>query len=291
LLSPEHWDSMALMNERDPVSRRSFLGAVLVSPLAAAAPPPDLPRVDYHAHLGPVVTLEKALAISKERGVKFGIVEHAGAKVNQYPGLLSTDADLNAYLAKLEGKPVFKGIQAEGLDWMTCFSKDAVAKLDYVLSDALTMPQKDRQFARIWLDDFQVGDKQDWMDRYTDFNVQVMASEPIDILANPTFLPIVIQKEYDTLWTGPRMRKIIQAAVKYRVAIEINSRYRVPNLRFLKLAKAAGAKFSFGSNIHGLDVGNIGYCLEMAKELGIERSGIFSPAPAGKKPIQVRKLA
>jgi hypothetical protein len=29
----------------------------------------------------------------------------------------------------------------------------------------------------------------------------------------------------------------------------------------------------------------------MAKELGIERSGIFSPAPAGKKPIQVRKLA
>lgn len=282
---------MALMNRRDPVSRRGFLGAVVVSPLAAAVPPSDLPRVDYHAHLDSVVTLEKALTISKERGVKFGIVEHAGAKVNQYPGLLSTDADLNGYIAKLEGKPVFKGIQAEGLDWMTCFSKDVVAKLDYVLSDALTMPQKDGQLARIWLEDFQAGDKQDWMDRYTDFNVQVMASEPIDIMANPTFLPIAIEKEYDALWTGPRIRKIIEAAVKYRVAIEINSRYRVPSLKFLKIAKAAGAKFSFGSNIHGLDVGNIGYCLEMAKELGLKRSDIFSPAPAGKKPIQVRKLA
>jgi hypothetical protein len=281
---------MALMNQRHPVSRRGFLGAAFVAPLAAAVPQSGIPRVDYHAHLDSVVTLERALAISKERGVKFGIVEHAGAKVNQYPGLLSTDDDLNGYLAKLEGKPVFKGIQAEGLDWMTCFSKDVVVKLDYVLSDALTMPQKDGHSARIWLEDFQVGGKQDWMDRYTDFNVQVMATEPIDIMANPTFMPIGIEKEYDTLWTEPRMRKIIEAAVKYRVALEINSRYRVPSLKFLKIAKAAGARFSFGSNIHGLDVGNIGYCLEMAKELGLQRSDVFSPQPAGKKPIQVRKI-
>jgi histidinol phosphatase-like PHP family hydrolase len=281
---------LALMSQPCRISRRGFLGAVALSPLAAAAAPSGVPRVDYHVHLDKVVTLEKALEISKQRGVKFGIVEHAGTTRNNYPGLISTDADLVAYIAKLEGKPVFKGIQAECLDWMTCFSKEAVAKLDYVLSDALTLPEKNGQLTRIWTP-FTMGDKQEWMDRYTDHNVQVIATEPIDIMANPTFLPESIQPEYHQLWTEARMRKIIHAAVKYHVAIEINSRYRVPSLKFLKMAKAAGATFSFGSNVHDVGVGNIDYCLEMAEALGLTGREVFKPAPAGRKPIQTRRLA
>lgn len=251
----------------------------------------DFPLVDYHVHLDSVVTLEKAVALSKERGVKFGIVEHAGSKENKYAGLLSTDEDLKRYIAMLEGKPVYKGIQAEGLDWMHCFSKETVAQLDYVLSDALTFPEKDGRRVELWRPWVKVDDKQDFMDRYTEFNVQVMAQEPIDILANPTFLPGCIAGDYDALWTPERMKKIIDAAVKYGVAIEINSRYRLPSLSFLKMARQAGARFSFGSNIHGLDVGKRDYCLEMAQELGLNRRHIFTPAPAGKKPVQVRKFS
>src|SRR3974390_2831858 len=77
----------------------------------------DIQLVDYHVHLDKLVTLEKALQLSRERRVKFGIVEHAGTKENHYPGLRSTDEDLRGYMAKLEGKPVYRGIQAEGLDW------------------------------------------------------------------------------------------------------------------------------------------------------------------------------
>jgi histidinol phosphatase-like PHP family hydrolase len=65
------------------------------------------------------------------------------------------------------------------------------------------------------------------MDRYVDFHVQVMSKEPLDILANPTFVPELLVPDYDRLWTELRMRRIIAAAVKYRVAIEINSRYQV----------------------------------------------------------------
>lgn len=278
------------MSQLSRVSRRGFLEAAALSPLAAVAATPGVPRVDYHVHLDKVVTLEKALEISKQRGVKFGIVEHAGTTRNSYPGLISNDAELLAYIAKLEGKPVFKGIQAECLDWMTCFSKEAVAKLDYVLSDALTLPEKNGQLTRIWTP-FTMGDKQEWMDRYTDHNVRVIATEPIDIMANATFLPDPILPEYDTLWTEARMRKIIDAAVKYHVAIEINSRYRVPSLRFLKMAKAAGAIFSFGSNVHDFGVGNIDYCLEMAKALSLSGRDVFTPARAGRKPIQTRKSA
>ena len=87
------------------------------------------------------------------------------------------------------------------------------------------------------------------------------------------------------------MKRIIDASVQYGVAIEINSNYRVPSLAFLKIAKRAGAKFSFGSNIHGLDVGKLDYCIEMAKELGIGRADFFTPAPVGRKPIEWRKIA
>jgi len=247
--------------------------------------------VDYHVHLDDVVTLEKALQLSKERGVRFGIVEHAGTKANRYPGLLSTDEDMERYMAMLEGKPVLKGIQAEGLDWMTCFSKEVVAKLDYVLSDALTFPEKDGRRVELWRPSVRVEDKQDFMDRYTEFNVQVIAREPLDIIANPTFLPDCIVKEYDALWTPSRMKKIIAAAVQYNVAIEINSRYRLPSLTFLKMARKAGARFSYGSNIHGLDVGKLDYCLEAAKELGLKREEVFTPAPRGRKPIEIRRFA
>jgi len=114
---------------------------------------------------------------------------------------------------------------------MTCFSKDAVIQLDYALSDALTLPEKDGTRTEIWRPWVKVEDKQEFMERYTDFNVKVMAREPIDIMANPTFLPDCIGKEYDSLWTPDRMKRIIDASVQYGVAIEINSNYRCPASR------------------------------------------------------------
>jgi len=117
----------------------------------------------------------------------------------------------------------------------------------------------------------------------------VIAREPIDILANPTFLPNVLKAEHDALWTLARMKKIIDAAVKHNVAIEINSNYRLPRVAFLKMAKQAGTRFSFGSNIRGPNVGKLDYCIEMVKALGLKREDIFTPAPPGKKPIQIRK--
>jgi histidinol phosphatase-like PHP family hydrolase len=284
------------------VSRREILArAAGVLALPGAALPQadsarrrgglDFPLVDYHVHLDEAVTLDQALELSRERGVKFGIVEHAGTKENKYRGLLSNDEELKRYLARLAGKPVYTGIQAEGLDWMTCFSRQLVVQLDYVLTDALTFPEKDGRRVELWRPAVEIPDPQDFMERYVEFHVQVMAREPIDILANPTFLPARIEKDYDALWTPGRMQRIIQAAAKYGVAIEINSRYRLPRLPFLKMARRAGVKFSFGSNIHGLEVGNLDYGVEMAGELGLTAKDIFTPAAPGRKPIERRRFA
>jgi histidinol phosphatase-like PHP family hydrolase len=261
------------------------------APAAGAGAVPGLPLVDYHVHLDNL-GLEKALEISLARGVKFGIVEHAGTKENQYPVVLSGDDDLKRHIAMLEGKAAFTGIQAEFTDWMGCFSKDVVARLDYVLTDALTFPEKDGTRVELWkTEKVHIPDKQDFMERYVAHNVNVITAEPIDILASPTYLPKVLQDEFDALWTPERMRRIIDAAVRCRVAIEINAGARLPRIAFLRLAKEAGARFSFGSNIRGPNVGKLDYSLEMAKELGLKPEDLFTPAPPGRKPIQVRQFA
>jgi histidinol phosphatase-like PHP family hydrolase len=282
------------------ISRRSFLGrttatgaalALGTNLTAAAAGATDLPLVDYHVHVEGVITLEKAIEISRQRGVKFGVVEHAGTKANKYPNLLNCDADLRRYLDILAGKPVLRGIQAEGLDWMTCFSKELVAELDYVLTDALTFPEKDGRRVELWRPNVKIDDAEDFMDRYVDFHVQVLTREPIDILANLSFLPAQIADKFDALWTPARMKRIVDTAVQCNVAIEINSSMSLPRLPLLQMAKQAGAKFSFGSNIRGLDVGKLDYSIRMAKELGLKPADLFTPAPPGQKPIQRRRLA
>ena len=285
------------------ISRRRFLGRLAaaagslstLSHLAAEGPgagtspkPLGFPLVDFHAHLTTEETLGRGIEIAAQQGIKLGIVVHAGTKENVYSDLISDDEGLKKYLALLEGKPVYKGVQAEGLDWPTCFSKDLAARLDYVLTDAMTMPDKTGRRVRLWGADVRIDDPQDFMDRYVDYHVRIMATEPIDILANTTYLPGAIRGRYDELWTEKRWRKIVDAAVKHKVALEISASLKAPSLKLLRVAKEAGAKLSFGSNTRLPRVNTLDYCVEMARKLGLTRADVFAPAPAGKKPIQVR---
>jgi histidinol phosphatase-like PHP family hydrolase len=113
--------------------------------------------------------------------------------------------------------------------------------------------------------------------------------EPIDIYANATFLPRQIATEYDALWTPDRMQKVIDAAVKNNVAIEISNRYKIPSAAFIKRAKAEGAKFSFGTNNTDANLGRLEYPIQMVKDCGLAWQDIFVPKPAGQKPIEARK--
>jgi hypothetical protein len=245
----------------------------------------DFPLVDFHVHLDNS-TLDKVLPLSTERNVKFGIVEHAGNRENRYPVVLSNDAELGRYLDTLAGRPVYRGIQAEWTDWMSCFSRATLAKLDYVLSDAMTMPAGDGRRMKLWEPGAEIGDAQSFMDRYVDWHVQILDAEPLDILANVTWLPDALVADYDNLWTPGRMTKVIDAAVKHRVALEISSSYKIPRLPFLKLAKGAGAKFSFGSNGRFPNMGKLEYCIEMAGRLELKKGEFFAPARDGEKAVQ-----
>jgi hypothetical protein len=268
-------------------------------PLAEAAPLPvvdaaylqllelgrsNFPTLDLHAHLKAGLTLEQALQLSRRTGMGLGVAANCG---KGFP--IQNDADAAAFVESLKGQPVFVGMQAEGREWVTLFSKATRARFDYVFTDSMTWTNPAGRRMRLWIpEEVEIGpDEQAFMELLVSRTVGILESEPIDVYVNPTFLPALIASRYDTLWTEARMRRVIDAAVKHGVAIEINARYKLPSESFLRLAKAAGAKFSFGTNNAGAtDLGDWSYPLEMQKKLGLTWQDMFVP---GRQPSRAQR--
>ena len=248
----------------------------------------NYPVVDYHVHLKGGLTLEEALRESRRLGIMYGIAINCGLG---FP--VTNDAAAEEFLRTMVGQPVFVAMQGEGREWVKLFSKETVAKFDYVFTDAMTFTDDAGKRMRIWIPEEvgEIKDRERFMDMYVDRILGVLQREPIDIYANPTFLPAVIAADYDRLWTAERMQKVINAANTGAVAIEINNRYRVPSAAFIETAKKAGLKFSFGTNNADRNLGRLEYCLEMVTECGLTWQDIFFPKPDGEKPIQKRGMA
>ena len=286
----------------DPESK-VFFRNLRVRPLpvaaAAAAPVPlvdaryaqmlalgkaNFPLVDLHAHLKGGLTIEQVLALSRETGMFLGLAVNCG---KGFP--VETDEGALAYLKTMEGQPAFVAMQAEGREWVTMFSKETRAKFDYVFTDGMTWTNPAGRRMRLWIPaEVEIGpDEGAFMDLLVSKIVGILETEPIDIYVNATFLPAAIAPRYDALWTEERMTRVIDAAVKKGVAIEIGARYRIPSERFLRLAKARGAKFTFGTNNAGAnDLGDWSYPLEMQKKLDLKWQDMFVP---GHQPSRAQR--
>jgi hypothetical protein len=240
----------------------------------------NFPLVDLHAHLKGGLTLEQALELSRATGMFLGVALNCG---KGFP--VESDEAALAFLKEMEGQPVFVAMQAEGREWVDMFSPEVRAQFDYVFTDSMTFTDHRGERTRLWIpDEVEVGDPQAFMDMLVGKAVGILENEPIDIYVNPTFLPEVIADDYDTLWTDARMKKVIDAAVKNDVAIEINGRYKLPSERFLRMAKEAGAKFTFGTNNAGADdLGDWSYPLEMQRALELGWQDMFVPGHGPSK--------
>jgi hypothetical protein len=237
----------------------------------------DIPRVDLHAHIhgeapgDRSMTPAEAAAVSRSLAVRLGILGEGGCS-----GEIHDDRTLVVFLESLAHQPVWRGLQVYGFDWQRCLSKANLDRLDYIAADALIFPNNGKNIW-LWLPGVKFPDPQQFMNQYVDYNLRVL-DEPIQVWANPTYLPESLQPDYDALWTAGRMDRLIQEAVKNRVAIEINAHFKIPSARFIKRAKAAGARFSIGSNRHVEGIGEIDYCLQMARDCGLTAKDIYVPA-------------
>lgn len=246
----------------------------------------DLPLVDFHVHLKGGLTLPEALDMSREAGITYGIAQNCGVG---FP--VTNDDGLRTYLATLTGRPAFKGVQAEGREWVGLFSEEELAKFDYIFTDSMTFTDHRGKRTRLWMpDEVQVDDEQAFMEMLVGKIETIMSEEPVDIYVNPTFLPACIAEKYDALWTEERMDRVVKALAENGVAMEINARYRLPSETFVRKAKAAGVKFAFGTNNGGRDLGTLAYSRMIARRCGLTKKDFFMPKPDGHKAIQRKGL-
>jgi hypothetical protein len=244
----------------------------------------NIPMVDYHVHLKGGLTLEQALGKSRKDGIQYGIAVNCG---KGFP--TENDEGVRTFVDSLKGQPVFIAMQGEGREWTQMFSRRAVALFDYTFTDSMTWTDNRGRRMRLWIPEEvgSIADAQEFMDTLVERAVGILEREPIDIYANPTFLPDLIAKDYDRLWTEKRMMQVIGAAARNGVAIELNNRYRLPSLGFVRMAKEAGCKFSFGTNNTGpADLGRCEYGLRMVNECKLGWQDFFVPGAWGPRAVE-----
>lgn len=243
----------------------------------------NYPMMDLHVHLKLGLTLEQALAKSRRDGIMYGIAVNCG---KGFP--VETDEGVRKFFESMKGQPLFIAMQAEGREWTKMFSRSAASLFDYIFTDSMTWSDRRGKRMRTWLPNEvgEIADVQEFMDTLVERATGILDQEPVDIYVNPTFLPDVISKDYDKLWTEPRMQQVVAALQRNGVAMEINNRYRLPSAGFIRMAKAAGVKFTFGTNNTGPDdLKRCEYGLQMVKDCKLGWQDFFVPGASGIKAV------
>jgi len=234
----------------------------------------DFPVLDYHVHLKGGLTKEKAAVQSRKSGVNYAVAPNCGIGFK-----ITNDQEIYNFLDTMRTQPFILAMQAEGREWLTTFSQAARDEFDYVFTDALTFTDTKGHRTRLWMkDEVFIDDEQQYMDMIVDKICGVL-KEPVDIYVNPCFLPAQMRDRYDFFWTEARMNKFVDALAKSGKALEINELYTIPSKAIILKAKAAGVKFSFGSNnIDEIPAATLlAYCIQMKKECGITASDMYRP--------------
>ncbi len=235
----------------------------------------NFPLIDLHTHLKGGLTIDQALENARKYGFTYGIAINCGLKMG-----FETEDSLKQYMESYEQPPeTWFAMQAEGREWLDMFSMKSINKFDYAFTDAMTWTNNNGTRMRLWIkEELDVGDPQDFMEQLVNHAVEIIKTEPINIWVNPSFLPEELAPKYDELWTEERMDRVIQALAKSSVAMEINARFKLPSAAFIKRAKAANVKFTFGTNNGGAhDLGRLDYCIQMVEECGLTGDDMWIP--------------
>ena len=110
--------------------------------------------------------------------------------------------------------------------------------------------------------------------------VTAMDEEPVDVYGAPTFRHAGGAGPF----TDVHQQRLIEAAVRNTVAIEINGRLKLPSEAFVRKAKAAGAKFTFGECTLGTPAAE--HCFGLREAVGLSWRDMYEP---GHQPTRVAR--
>lgn len=237
----------------------------------------DFPVVDFHVHLKGGLTKEEAHAKSLNYGINYGVAPNVGE--GGVGRMLRSDAEAADYLAEVAPLPFLRGVQGEGRKWPYEFSKRQLLQFDYMFTDSMTVVD-DGEILRIYRPaEFKLNGRtyDEWMDFLVSQIEKILDNEPADFYANATYLPPPMQADYDRYWTNARIDRVLDALARNHVALEISANYKIPSAKIIKMAKARGIKFTFGTNNSAPDFGRLEYALEMVEECGLQTEDVWFP--------------
>jgi histidinol phosphatase-like PHP family hydrolase len=233
----------------------------------------NFPVIDYHVHWPANIDANAIMERSLSDGFEFGIAASGF-------GLTSDEVIKSRFEKVFIYPPLFYGMQGEGREWPKILSKEARDKFDYVFTDAMTFNDHAGRFTHLWIDSEVIIDipEQEYMDMIMERTLKIINEEPIDFLASPTRLSTSMMKDYDKYWTDERVKQLITALKDNNVAMEINAVSKVPPARIIKAAKAAGVKFTLGTNNNGIqELDRLDYPLRMVEECGLTIDDMWFP--------------
>jgi histidinol phosphatase-like PHP family hydrolase len=216
----------------------------------------NFPLLDLDVRLTNGLTQEMALANARKYGYTYGIV------INHW--------NRSDYRRPMQ---VFTGLRFDGQEELQISPNrgNTGPKYDYVIATAMTPDSMDEALTLFH-------DPRQFMDRMIFRIEQLAATKRVNIYAEATSLPVSLKADYDKLWTEERMDRVIKAMKDGNVAMEINDRLQVPSAAFIKRAKAAGVKFTFGSGNTGPgDLGRLSYCIAMISECHLTPGDLWFP--------------
>ncbi len=152
------------------------------------------------------------------------------------------------------------GLVANHRAWLNRITPAVAAQFDYIIGEVAPATTSDQ---------------------LTEEAVRIIETEPVDILGELNELPA------GQSLTEAQMQRIIAAAVKHGVAFEIGTNRPGVTAGFIRLAKAAGAKFTIGSHqATAATWGDWSHALGMQREAGITWRDMYMP---GHEPTRAQR--
>jgi histidinol phosphatase-like PHP family hydrolase len=210
---------------------------------------------------------QEVLRIAADKGYRVGLADHCG------PGNFQLDSRdrFEKYLSAIQDLPVYRAVELD-LGREIPISPEELKRCHYLIGGVHSVGTADFFDPRITEIDLPL-----LLDEMLEIIGLQSQKYSFDILAHPGLLPCNFREQKDAITGGWRV-KLVELALKCNLAIELSSRWLVPDLKLASMAKEAGLKFSLGSDGHGADkMCRLDYSLELAGKLELADRDLFWP--------------
>ena len=243
--------------------------------------------IDCHAHTlmsDGQLTVEELVAAVRGRGVRPSVADHLSGDVVY---AVRDMEGVEEYLEVLEEHDVGRGGEFCWHDALWRQLPEPLARrfTHWIGSLHAVILPGDDGIVHMWGRGLPPGMSVDaYMDLHLS-NVERFAREmPVDILAHPTLVPLVLRnRPPEELWTEAREERMVKALAAAGIAMEVSSRYR-PHERLVYRAYAEGVRLALGSDGHTADqVGDIAFSLALTRAVGVRDDELYDPFEHGSR--------